>query len=101
VGRTGAFYTEYGRINLPRAEFAADLSPLQDGCDCYTCANYSKAYIRHLIKADEILAGTLMSIHNLRFTVRLVDDIRQSIIDGDFYEFKEQMLGRYYGAKVI
>lgn len=96
VGRTGAFYTEYGRINLPRAEFAADLSPLQEGCDCYTCANYSKAYVRHLIKADEILAGTLMSIHNLRFTIRLVDTIRQSIIDGDFCEFKEQMLGRYY-----
>ena len=96
MGRTGAFYTDYGRINLPRAEFASDLSPLQDGCDCYTCANYSKAYIRHLIKADEILAGTLMSIHNLRFTVRLVDMIRQSIIDGDFREFKDQMLGRYY-----
>lgn len=96
VARTGAFYTEYGRINLPRAQFAADLSPLQENCDCYTCANYSKSYIRHLIKADEILSGTLLSIHNLRFIIRLVDDIRQSIIDGDFYEFKAQMLGRYY-----
>src|SRR5699024_9401317 len=96
VGRTGAFYTEYGRINLPRAEFAADLSPLQEGCDCYTCANYSKSYVRHLIKADVILDGTLMSIHNLLFTVRLVDTIRQSIIGGDFCAFKEQMLCRYY-----
>lgn len=96
VARTGAFYTEYGRINLPRAQFTADLSPLQEGCDCYTCANYTKAYIRHLIKADEILSGTLLSIHNLRFTIRLVDTMRQSIIDGDFYEFKDLMLGRYY-----
>lgn len=100
VGRTGAFYTDYGRINLPRAEFAADLSPLQEGCDCYTCAHYTKAYIRHLIKADEILSGALLSIHNLRFIVRLVDNIRQSIIDGDFYEFKDHMLGRYYGKLV-
>ena len=99
VGRTGAFYTDHGRINLPRAEFASDLSPLQEGCDCYTCANYSKAYIRHLIKADEILSGTLMSIHNLRFTIRLVDTIRQSIIDGDFAEYRQHMLGRYYSKQ--
>jgi len=53
--------------------------------------------VRHLIKADEILAGTLMSIHNLRFTVRLVDDIRSSIVNGEFHELKDQVLGRYYG----
>src|SRR5699024_5934364 len=96
VARTGAFYTEYGRINLPRAQFAADLTPLHEGCDCYMSSNYTKVFIRHLIKADEILSGTLLSIHNLRFTIRLVDTMRQSIIDGDFYEFKELMLGRYY-----
>ncbi|HIW46871.1 MAG TPA: queuine tRNA-ribosyltransferase family protein, partial [Candidatus Yaniella excrementigallinarum] len=60
------------------------------------CTHYSKAYIRHLIKADEILSGTLLSIHNLRFTIRLVDTIRQAITDGDFYQYKEHMLGRYY-----
>src|SRR5699024_1553922 len=96
VARTGALYTDYVRIKLTRAQCTSDISPLQDGCDCYTCTHSSKAYIRHLIKADEILSGTLLSIHNLRFTIRLVDTIRQAITDGDFYQYKEHMLGRYY-----
>src|SRR5699024_318887 len=96
VPRTGAFYTEYGGINLPGAQVAADRSPLQENCACYTCDNYSKSVIWPLRKPDDIISGTLLSIHNLRFTIRLVDNIRQSISDGDFDEFKAQALGRYY-----
>lgn len=96
VARTGAFYTADGRFNLPGARYKRDFGPLEDDCDCYTCAHYTRAYIHHLIKAKEMVAHTLMSIHNERFTVRLVDRIRASIIDGTFYGLKDEVLGRYY-----
>lgn len=99
VARTGAFYTDYGRINLPRAQFKDDFAPLQPGCDCYTCAHYSRAYLRHLIKAKELLVHTLISIHNERFVIRLVETIRTSMIEGTYPELKEQVLGRYYSAE--
>lgn len=99
VARTGAFYTWDGRFNLPGAKYKRDFGPLMEGCDCYTCAHYSRAYIHHLIKAKEMVAHTLMSIHNERFTVNLVDRVRASIQDGTFYELKDEVLGRYYAAK--
>lgn len=96
VARTSAIYTEYGRINLRNARFRTDFEPLMPGCDCYTCANYSRAYLHHLFKAKEMLASTLATIHNERFTVRMVDRARQALIDGDYFELKEQTIGRYY-----
>ncbi|WP_245827872.1 tRNA guanosine(34) transglycosylase Tgt [Sinomonas mesophila] len=98
VARNSAFYTAEGRFNLAGARFRRDWGPLQDGCDCYTCANYSRAYIRHLFKAQEMLSHTLISIHNERFVVRMVDGARAAIEDGTFWEFKDETLGRYYGA---
>ncbi|MDQ0261519.1 tRNA guanosine(34) transglycosylase Tgt [Sinomonas atrocyanea] len=98
VARNSAFYTAEGRLNLSGAKYRRDWGPLQDGCDCYTCANYSRAYIRHLYKASEMLSHTLISIHNERFVVRMVDDARRAIEDGTFYEFKAETLGRYYGS---
>lgn len=97
VARNSAFYTAEGRLNLSGAKYKRDWGPLQDGCDCYTCANYSRAYIRHLYKASEMLSHTLISIHNERFVVRMVDDARHAIEDGTFHEFKAETLGRYYG----
>lgn len=96
VGRNGALYTRFGRVNIKRAEFKTDFEPFDQNCDCYTCAHYTKAYLHHLFKAGELLANTLATIHNERFIVRLVDDIRASIADGSFYEFKEQFLNDYY-----
>ncbi|GAB4100832.1 tRNA guanosine(34) transglycosylase Tgt [Sinomonas halotolerans] len=96
VARNSAFYTAEGRLNLAGAKYRRDWGPLQDGCDCYTCANYSRAYIRHLYKASEMLSHTLISIHNERFVVRMVDDARRAIEDGTFWEFKAETLGRYY-----
>ncbi|MGA0857045.1 MAG: tRNA-guanine transglycosylase, partial [Candidatus Nanopelagicales bacterium] len=72
--------------------------PIEDTCSCYTCANYTRAYIHHLIKAREILAATLLTIHNEYFTIKLVDDIRKSILNGTYFEFKEDFLSRY-GSK--
>lgn len=96
VGRNGAFYTYQGRRNIKGAKYTEDLGPLLEGCECYTCQNYSRAYIRHLAKAGEILAYTLMSIHNEHFVIKLVDDIRQSIEDDAFFEFKDDWLKNYY-----
>ena len=96
VGRNGALYTRHGRINIRRAEFAEDFRPFDETCDCYTCQHYSRAYLRHLFRAGELLANTLGTIHNERFIIRLVDDIRAHIADGSFHEFKQQFLADYY-----
>ena len=73
------------------------VTPVDAECDCYTCQGYTKAYLNHLFKSDEILASTLASIHNERFVVRTVDLIRESLKDGSFYDYKKQFLTRYYG----
>ncbi len=96
VARNSAFYTPDGRWNLSNARFKRDFTPLVDGCDCYTCTNYTRAYIHHLFKAKEMVSATLISIHNERFVVRLVDDARAALADGTFYDLKAEVLGRYY-----
>jgi queuine tRNA-ribosyltransferase len=93
--RTSAVYSPDGRFNLSNSTFRRDFSPIDSECNCYTCANYTRAYLNHLFKAKEILASTLATIHNLHFIVKLVDRMRQSIDDGDFHEFKMDFLGRY------
>jgi queuine tRNA-ribosyltransferase len=96
VARNGAFYTPYGRKNIRVAKYREDFSPLMEDCVCYTCQNYTKAYIQHLFRAKELLANTLMSIHNETFIVGLVDHMRASIENGTFYEFRDAWLARYY-----
>jgi queuine tRNA-ribosyltransferase len=96
VARNSAFYTPRGRFNLSGAKYKRDFGPLQDGCDCYTCTHYSRAYIHHLFKAKEMLSATLISIHNERFVVKMVDDARLAIESGTFFEFKAETLGEYY-----
>lgn len=97
VGRNGAFYTYEGRRNIKGLRYREDFTPLLADCTCYACQHYTKAYIRHLAKAGEILAYTLMSIHNEHFIIKLVDDIRASIADGSFYSLRDSWLARYYG----
>jgi len=96
VGRNGALYTRHGRVNIQRQEFKEDYRPFDETCDCYTCTHYSRAYLSHLFRAKELLANSLATIHNERFIVKLVDDIRASINDGSFFEFKEAFLRDYY-----
>lgn len=98
VARNAAVYSQDGRYNVTGARYRRDFTPLDDGCDCYTCGHYTRAYLHHLFKAKEILAKTLATIHNERFVVRLVDQIRQSIVDGTFDDLSEQVLGRYYSG---
>jgi queuine tRNA-ribosyltransferase len=105
VARNGSLYIEDGRINITNARFKRDFGPLDECCDCYTCANYTRAYLHHLFRAKEMLSATLATIHNERFVVRLVDRIRASIEDGTFTDFRAEFLGRYYrsrrGAEVV
>jgi len=93
--RNGSLYTKEGRINIRNAEYRSDLSPIEAGCGCYACQNFSRAYIAHLFRAQEILASTLASIHNEYFFVNLVKQMRQAILAGNFAEFKLQFLERY------
>jgi queuine tRNA-ribosyltransferase len=96
VARNGSIYSARGRYNLTNARFKTDFGPLEDGCDCYTCAHYTRAYVHHLFRAKEMLSATLATIHNERFVVALVDRIRASIADGSFAEFRADFLGGYY-----
>lgn len=96
VARNGALYTFAGRINITNKKYKEDFSPIEPDCQCYTCKNYSKAYLNHLFKAKEMLGGTLATIHNEQFIVRLVDGIRLSIQNEKFYEYKELFLSNYY-----
>lgn len=98
VGRNGAIYTRRGRYNVNTAAYRRDFTPLEDGCGCYTCTHYTRAYLHHLFKAKEMLASTLATIHNEWFTVTLVDAIRDSIEQGRFAEFRTDWLGEYQGS---
>ncbi|MEI6553826.1 MAG: tRNA guanosine(34) transglycosylase Tgt [bacterium] len=94
-GRNGSILTSHGKINILNTEFRDDLKPIEEGCRCYTCRNYSRSYIAHLFRAKEMLAGTLASVHNLYFLIHLVDRMRQAILDGNFKEMKEEFLKGY------
>ncbi|MDT5072867.1 MAG: queuine tRNA-ribosyltransferase, partial [Mycobacterium sp.] len=98
VARNAAVYSAKGRYNITGARYKRDFTPIDVECDCYTCANYTRAYIHHLFKAKEMLSSTLCTIHNERFVIRLVDQIRAAITAGDFDELREHVLGRYYSS---
>jgi queuine tRNA-ribosyltransferase len=95
IARSGAVYTSTGRINIANAPYIRDFSPIDENCDCYTCQNFTRAYLCHLFRGKEMLAATLATIHNERYIVRLVDQMRQALLDGTFKEMKEEFLGRY------
>ncbi len=97
LARHHAVFSSQGRLNLMNAGFARDESPIDLSCDCYACRNFSRAYLRHLINAGELLAGTLLSIHNLRSLIRLVQEVRESILDGTFEGRLGPWLERWHG----
>ena len=96
VARNGAAYTLDGRYNVSAAKYAEDFSPLDPDCDCHVCKNYTRAYIRHLFSAKEILAAMLVSYHNEHFIIKLVDQIRAAIKANTFDELRSSWLARYY-----
>ena len=97
LARHGHFYTKYGKKNIKNAPYTEDFTPLEEECDCYTCQNYTKAYIHHLIRCDETFGQRLLSIHNIRFLIRLTEDIRQAIKEDNLLEYRENFIKNYYG----
>ena len=96
MARNGGIHTKNGKININNVEYRTDFTALDIGCECYTCTKYTKAYLAHLFRAKEMLAGTLASIHNLYFIIHLVDKMRESIEQGTFENYKKEFLEGYY-----
>jgi queuine tRNA-ribosyltransferase len=97
IARNGTCMTSQGKVVIKHAKYVEDFSPLDPECDCYTCRNYSKAYLRHLFKANEILSSRLLTTHNLYFLINLMKDVRQAIMDDRLQDFKDEFFMRYYG----
>jgi queuine tRNA-ribosyltransferase len=93
--RNGTLYTKYGKINILNLKYRNDFEPIEEGCSCYTCKNYTRAYVAHLFHGKEMLAATLASIHNLYFIIHLVKNIRESILRDTLTEFKKEFLYTY------
>ena len=94
-GRNATVYTYSGKTSLERAEYTEDFTPIDPDCDCFVCKRYTCAYIRHLFKSGEMLAGVLASAHNMRFLTRLTENIRASILDGTFEQYRADFLKKY------
>ena len=95
IARHGQAFTRTGKINLNNAQYITDMSKLDPDCDCYTCKNYSKAYIRHLITTKEMLGGRLLSIHNIRFLIKLTEELREAIDEDRVLEYREGFIKKY------
>ena len=95
LARHAHAFTLDGKINVKNAKYKEDFTPIDSECDCYCCKNYTKAYIRHLIVANETFGQRLLSIHNLRFLIRITENIRESIKEDKFLEYKEEFITRY------
>ena len=95
IARHGLAMTSMGRVNIKNARYEKDFTPLDPNCDCYTCRNYSKAYLRHLFKCDEILSSMLMTTHNLHFLIDTMAEIRKAIEEDRFTEYKREFYDNY------
>ncbi len=99
IARHGMAMTSHGRISIKNAKFERDFTPLDPECDCYTCRNYSRAYLRHLFRESEALSHMLLSEHNLRFLSHMCENIRASIEEDRFTEYKAEFYSKYYAEK--
>lgn len=97
LARHGHAYTKKGKINIKNNKYKEDFSPIDNECNCYACKNYTKAYIRHLINVDETFGARLLSIHNINFLIKLMEDIRNNIKTDTLEEFRDKFILNYYG----
>ena len=95
IARNGALFSKQGRINIVAASHKRRDEPLEEGCDCYTCQTYSAAYVHHLFRAKELLGFRLATIHNLRFILRLMEEMRQAILEGRFKQYRAEFHGNF------
>lgn len=100
TGRFGSALVPEGRLNLKNARFLEDRRPLEEGCDCYTCQTFGRAYLAHLVRAGEMLGGILLSLHNLRHLHRLTEAARQAIREGRYGDFAREFARRRFGREV-
>ena len=100
LARHGHAYTKYGKINIKNNKYKNDFTPVDETCNCYACKNYTKAYIRHLITADETFGARLLSIHNITFLHNLMREIRKNIKDNTMEEFRDKFIEEYYGKEI-
>ena len=96
IARNGTAMTSHGKVVVRNGAYKQDFTPLDDECDCYCCRNFTKAYLRHLVNCKEILAAELLSIHNVRFLLRLVEGAREAIKNDSFLEYKQEFYQKYY-----
>ncbi len=99
LARHGNCYTKDGKINIKNQKYKEDFTPLESDCDCYACTHYTKAYIRHLITADETFGARLLSIHNIRFLIRLTEELREAIKNNTLLAYRDSFIQRYRGNK--
>jgi len=95
IARNGTAMTSEGRVVIKNAKYERDFSSLDYECDCYTCKNYTRAYLRHLFKAKEILGPRLVTYHNLYFSLKLMENIRQAIADDRLLDYKKEFFEKY------
>jgi queuine tRNA-ribosyltransferase len=95
IARNGSVLTSKGRVVVKNGKYSHDFSPLDEACDCYACKNFTRAYIRHLFNAKEITAGRLASIHNLRFLIHMMEEIREAIAEDRFLDYRKEFYERY------
>lgn len=98
IARHGNAFTRHGKLNIKNSKYKEDFTPIEEGCDCYACKNYTRAYIRHLVNVDEALGGRLLSIHNIRFLIHLTEELRQAIKEDQLLEYREEFY-KYYRGK--
>ena len=99
IARHGNAFTRDGKMNIKNAKYKDDFAPIEGDCDCYACKNYTRAYIRHLITSNETFGARLLSIHNIRFLIKLTEEIREAIKNDNFLEYKENFKRRYESGK--
>ena len=99
LARHGNALTKYGKINIKNNKYKRDFTPLDSTCDCYACQNYTRSYIKHLINCNETFGARLLSIHNIRFLIRLTEELRQAIENDNILEYKQEFIKNYYGDK--
>jgi queuine tRNA-ribosyltransferase len=97
--RNGTVFHPTRRFHVTNGRYRRDFNPIDEGCDCYTCQNYTRAYIHHLFRAKEMVASTLATIHNERYIVRLIENIRTSIVDGRYWDLRHEVLERHRSAR--
>ena len=99
LARHGNAFTRLGRINIKNLKYKEDFTCIDEHCDCYTCKNYTKAYVRHLITSDESFGARLLSIHNIRFLVKMMEEMRECIKNDTLLEYKNKFIKEYQNGK--